>query len=103
VDEGKLVGIITHQDLQQKIPFASFAIDPVRVSDYLTKCPVRQLMTIDPITISSDTKLVDAARLMLERKISTLPVIDEHREGKLVGVITESDIFRAFVKTVDVK
>lgn len=98
VDEGELVGIITLQDLQQKIPFASLAINPLRASNYLTKCPVRQLMSPDPVTISLDTTLVDAAKLMLERKISTLPVMDRDR---LVGIITESDVFRAFVKTAE--
>ena len=52
-------------------------------------------MTRDPVTISSDASIFDAAQLMLENKIGGLPVVDE---GELVGVITESDIFREMVQ-----
>lgn len=54
-------------------------------------------MSLNPKTTSPDTLLVEAAQLMLENNISALPVMDG---GKLVGIITESDIFRAFVELV---
>ena len=52
-------------------------------------------MSLNPKTPSPDTPLVKAAQLMLENNISTLPVMDD---DKLVGIITESDILRAFVE-----
>jgi acetoin utilization protein AcuB len=95
VDQGKLQGIVTLEDLRQKIPFTTFAIDPVRASETLANFPIRQVMATDLKTITPDTPLVEAAKLMLENKISTLPVM---RDEQLAGIITEGDIFRAFVQ-----
>ncbi len=53
-------------------------------------------MTLDPITISVEATISEAAQVMLSEKISGLPVIND--EGKLVGIITESDIFRMVVQ-----
>jgi len=95
VDEGILVGIVTIEDLRQKIPFTAYAIDSTRASDMLANCPISKVMSLNPITIAPRAHLVDAANLMLKHHISTLPVIEC---DKLVGIITESDIFRAFVE-----
>ena len=57
---------------------------------------VVDLMTADVITVSPETPIKAAARLMVRNKVSGLPVVDE--SGKEVGVITESDIFRMVVK-----
>jgi len=98
VDKDTLVGIVTLDDLRGKVPATLIGMDPVRASDILTKLPVRQVMSENPKTITADATLVDAARLMLEFKISALPVMND---AKLIGIITESDIFRALVKRID--
>jgi acetoin utilization protein AcuB len=98
VDNGVLVGIVTLEDLRKMMPASFINIDPVRVSDMLSKMPVRQVMTPEPVTISADAHLVKAAHQMLDHKISALPVMDG---DNLVGIITESDIFRALVKQVE--
>ena len=95
VDNGHLVGIITIEDLRRTEPPTGIGLDLVKITDALSKMIVRQVMTKDPMTISSDLSLIDAAQMMLENKISALPVIEN---DQLVGIITESDIFRAFVK-----
>jgi acetoin utilization protein AcuB len=95
LEDGKLIGIVTIEDLRQKIPFTNFAVDAVRASDLLSHCPVSKVMSHNPKKINPDTSLVVAAQTMLDQKISTLPVLDGQ---KIVGIITESDIFRAFVK-----
>lgn len=97
VENEKLVGIVTIEDLRQKIPPITFALDAVRASDSMAHYPIRQVMSLNPKTTSPDTPLVEAAQLMLENNISSLPVMDG---DKLVGIITESDIFRAFVELV---
>jgi acetoin utilization protein AcuB len=97
VDQDTLVGIVTLEDLRGKAPATLIGMDPVRASDMLTKLPVRHVMSENPKTIPTDATLVEAARLMLEFKISALPVMDG---TKLVGIITESDIFRALVKQI---
>jgi CBS domain-containing protein len=98
VDQDTLVGIVTLEDLRGKIPATLIGMDPVRASDMLTKLPVRHVMTENPKTVPVGATLVEAARLMLEFKISTLPVMDDTR---LAGIITESDIFRALVKQIE--
>jgi len=98
VDDQQLVGIVTIEDLRQKIPFTTFAMDVVKANDVLTNCPISRVMSLNPKTTSPDIALVEAARLMLKHNISTLPVMERE---KLVGIITESDIFRAFVQMVD--
>jgi CBS domain-containing protein len=100
VDNENLVGVITIDDLRQKIPFTTFSLDAVRASDILTNYPIGKIMSLNPKTTSPDTPLVKAAQLMLENNISTLPVMDD---DKLVGIITESDIFRAFVELSEKK
>jgi CBS domain-containing protein len=98
VDQDTLVGIVTLEDLRGKVPAALIGMDPVRTSDLLVKLPVRHVMSENLKTIPADATLVEAARLMLEFKISALPAMDGTR---LVGIITESDIFRALVKQID--
>jgi acetoin utilization protein AcuB len=98
VDEGVLVGIVTLEDIRGKIPDHIIKIDPIRVSDILVKLSVCLVMTRSPKTISPNANLIEAARKMFEYKISTLPVMDG---DKLVGIITESDIFRALVKLLE--
>jgi len=96
VDGEALVGIVTLEDLRRMEPISLPGLDLLRLNDLLSKMPVRRVMSPGPITISPEATLIDAARLMLENKISTLPVI---ADGKVVGIITESDIFRAFVES----
>ncbi len=100
VDNENLVGVITIDDLRQKIPFTTFSLDAVRASDILTHYPIGKIMSLNPKTTSPDIPLVKAAQLMLENNISTLPVMDD---DKLVGIITESDIFHAFVEFAEKK
>ena len=89
------MGIVTLDDLRRTGPIKVPGFDWIHISDVLSKLPVRQLMTKNPKAISPATTLSEAAQLMIEHKISTLPVLDGN---KLVGIITESDIFRAFVE-----
>jgi acetoin utilization protein AcuB len=98
VDHEKLVGIVTLEDLRGKVPSILTSMDPIRANNMLTKLPVCRVMSENPKTIEVNAPLLKAARLMLEFKISTLPVMEG---SKLVGIITESDIFRALVKQLE--
>jgi formylmethanofuran dehydrogenase subunit E len=90
-----LAGIITLEDVRRIEPPTGFGLDLVKITNMLSKITVSQVMTRNPRTIASDAPLIEAARMMLEHKISTLPVVSG---SHLVGIITESDIFQAFVK-----
>ena len=98
VDHEKLVGIVTLEDLRGKVPSILTSMDPLRANNMHTKLPVCRVMSENPKTIEVNATLLKAARLMLEFKISTLPVMEG---SKLVGIITESDIFRALVKQLE--
>ena len=100
VDGEHLVGIVTMEDLRRAEPSTGIGLDLVKITDMLSRMTVRQLMTKDPKTISPEASLVEAARTMLEHDISTLPVM---KAGQLVGIITECDIFRAFVELEEEK
>jgi acetoin utilization protein AcuB len=95
MDKEGLVGIITLEDLRRAEPPTGIGLDLVKITDILSRMTVRQVMAKDPRTITPNVRLIKAARLLLEHKISALPVMDG---SKLVGIITESDIFRAFVE-----
>jgi acetoin utilization protein AcuB len=85
-DYGRMIGILTERDLLKAMA--------ARV--HTSEARVRQWMTEDPLTASADADTEEAAQIMLEHKISGLPVVDG--VGKLVGIITESDIFRLVVR-----
>jgi acetoin utilization protein AcuB len=95
VDDGRLVGIVTWGDIREASASDCTSLDMFELFYLLETLPVRQFMTRDPITVTPITPLARAAQLMLEHKIGGLPVVD-HR-GRLVGIITESDIFRVLV------
>ncbi len=83
-DDGQLVGIVVERDLL------------VAAMRYLqSRVEIGDVMTRNVVTVGPDTDLNEVARTMLERKIGGLPVV-EH--GRLLGIITESDIFKRFVE-----
>ncbi|MCL4835522.1 MAG: CBS domain-containing protein [Caldilineaceae bacterium] len=89
----ELVGIITRSDLLQHVPFFPDEEELEEELPYIN-LTVEEVMSYDPISIESTDTIQAAAELMLEAKISGLPV----RAGnRLVGIITESDIFRLVV------
>lgn len=96
VDKGKLVGIVTRGDLRGAQPSRATSLSIFELHYLVGRITLDQIMTRDPLTVEDNTTVQDAARLMLQRKISGLPVV---HQGKLVGIITESDIFRLVVRT----
>jgi len=94
VDDGVLVGVCTIDDLTQRIPWTTFALNAAHTSEFLSKLPIKMVMSHRLITTTADTSLIDAAKVMLSNEISTLPVL---HNKLVVGIITERDIFRAFV------
>lgn len=87
VEENELVGFITESDLRE-FSFPSMIEEIV----------VHQVMVANPITINVNSSIEEAARLIFENKVGGLPVLNG--KGKLVGVITESDILAAFIEVM---
>lgn len=96
LNEGRLVGIVTRGDIRGAEPSGATSLSIWEVNYLLAKLKIGEIMTTHPISISADETIGEAARLMLEKKISGLPVLDN--AGHLVGIITESDIFRLVVQ-----
>jgi CBS domain-containing protein len=93
--DGRLVGIITRGDVRGAQPSPATSLSIWELNYLLAKLKVEQIMTRDPISVHEDATIGEAARVMLENRVSGLPVIGE--AGRLVGIITESDIFSMVV------
>lgn len=94
--KGKLVGIVSERDLLHAEPSPATSLSIWEIQYLLAKLQVKEIMTKDVITTTPDAPVEDAARLMVTHKIGGLPVVNEHSE--VVGVITETDIFKTFVE-----
>jgi CBS domain-containing protein len=95
VKEGQLVGIVTRGDIRGAQPSEATSLSIFELNYLVSKLTLDQVMTRNPITIRPDETVFDAARLMLQNKIAGLPVVED---GKVVGILTESDIFRMIVR-----
>jgi acetoin utilization protein AcuB len=98
-DGEKLVGIVSERDIKQAAPSPATALEIREIYYLLDKVKVKQIMTRRPYTISSNAPIEEAALILREKKIGCLPVVDE---GKLVGIITETDILDAFIESMGV-
>ena len=96
VDEkGKLVGIVSDKDLLNASPSAATTLSVWEINYLLSKITVKDVMTKDVVTITEDTPIEEAARIMADNKIGGLPVV---RDGKVVGIITETDLFKILLE-----
>ncbi len=91
VNNGQLVGIVTWGDVRRASASDVPSLGHFEAGYLLDKITVARIMTPNPITVTPQTSITEAAEIMLTHKIGGLPVI---AEGKLIGVITGSDIFR---------
>jgi CBS domain-containing protein len=96
VEDGRLVGIITRGDVRGAQPSDATSLSIWELNYLLARLKVREIMTADPLTIGPEATIGEAAQLMLDHKVSGLPVIED--DGRVVGIITESDIFRLVVR-----
>ncbi|MBI5419665.1 MAG: CBS domain-containing protein [Deltaproteobacteria bacterium] len=98
-DGEKLVGILTETDIKQASPSPATALEIREIYYLLDKVKVKQIMTRRPYTISPGAPIEEAALIMREKKVGCLPVIEN---GKLVGILTETDILDAFIDSMGV-
>lgn len=95
---GNLVGVMTLGDIREASPSDATTLSIWELNYLLAKLTIREVMTSNPITIYTTDTIAQAAKLMLENKVSGLPVLDPV-DDTLKGIITESDIFRLVVQT----
>jgi acetoin utilization protein AcuB len=92
---GKLLGIVTDTDLMNASPSEATTLSVWEINYLLSKINVGRVMTKKVVTVTEDTPIEDAARMMADQHIGGLPVM---RDDRLVGIITETDIFRIFLE-----
>lgn len=92
---GHLVGIVSDDDILQASPSPATTLAKWEITELLEGLTIDKIMTKDVVSIPEDTPLEDAARIMADRKIGGLPVM---RNSELVGIITESDLFKVLLQ-----
>jgi len=92
---GKLLGIVTDRDIRLSLPSPATSLSVWEINYLVARMTVASVMTTTVITVDPRRDAREAARLMLYHKIGALPVVDG---GTLLGIITETDLLRAFVK-----
>jgi acetoin utilization protein AcuB len=95
IEEGKLIGIITDRDVRQAAPCYPLLREEDELSRYTQNLKVAAVMTPDPLRISPNASLMEAAKLLDLYGISSLPVVNE---DALVGMISVTDLLRAFIE-----
>ena len=97
MERERLVGIVVEKDLLSNQPSPATTLSVFEIYSLLENLRVRQIMTRPVVTVGGDCPVEEAARIMVEHKIGCLPVM---RDEALVGIITETDIFKALVEVL---
>src|SRR3990170_1756970 len=92
---GHLVGIVSDKDLLHASPSPATSLSVWEITYLMGKITVADVMTKQVITVTEDTPVEDAARIMADNKIGGLPVV---KDGNVIGIITETDLFRLFLE-----
>jgi acetoin utilization protein AcuB len=94
-NENRLLGIVTIGDVRSAEPSPATSLSIWEMNYLLAALKIEKIMTRNPKTISPDSTIGEAARMMLENRISGLPVVDS--QNHVIGILTESDIFSMVV------
>ena len=95
VRDGKLIGIISDRDIKEAAPSKATSLDVHELYYLLSEIKVKDIMTPDPITLRENDSVEKAAVIMLENRISGIPVVDDREH--VIGVITQTDVFKVMI------
>lgn len=95
-DEMKLIGIVSDRDIKEASPSKATTLDMHELTYLLSELKIKDIMTKEPVAVSPMDTIEQVALIMLEKKLTALPVVDWER--KLIGIITEADIFKIFIE-----
>jgi len=93
MQKGKLVGIVSDRDLRRAAPSNATDLEIHEMKYLLDKVKIKEIMTPNPITVRQHDTVAHAAKIMNEKKISGLPVVDQ--TSRVIGVLSRSDILRS--------
>jgi acetoin utilization protein AcuB len=91
-DEGLLVGIVTDRDIRSALPSSATSLSVWEINYLLARLTVGEVMAKAVITVDPDRNVREAARIMIDHKIGSLPVMDGR---EIAGVVTDTDLLRA--------
>jgi acetoin utilization protein AcuB len=93
--KGRMVGIVSEKDLLYASPSPATSLNVYEIGYLLSKLKVAEIMTQELVTVDADASLEEAARIMIDNQVGGLPVT---QDGELVGIITETDIFKTLLE-----
>jgi len=93
-----LVGIVTDRDLRRVLPSVEAGASPEKYQSFMERTTMGDIMTVDPVTCTPDTDVVDVVEIFVERKFGAIPVVDG---DELVAILTQIDVMRAFLKVLE--
>jgi acetoin utilization protein AcuB len=96
-DAGHLVGIVSDRDLAAASPSKATTLSKYEVGYLVSKITMKDVMTRDVLTVQEDTPVEEVARIMADNKIGGIPVM---RGDTMVGIITETDLFKVFLEVL---
>lgn len=92
---GKLIGVVSEKDILKAAPSPVSTLSAYETNYLLSKLTIKKIMSSNPVTISKDTTVEEAARLMVDEDISCLPVLENE---KLVGIVSKTDMFKMLLE-----
>ncbi len=99
-DQGKIIGIVTDRDIKEASPSKATTLDVHELYYLLSEIKIRDIMTKNPFCVNVNGTVEKAAVVMREKKVEGLPVVDD--EDRVVGIITETDIFNVMIEITGV-
>jgi len=100
LEKGKLVGVITDRDLKRASPSDATTLEAHELLYLIANIKVREIMTKNPITVPYNYTIEEAAEILLQAKISGMPVVD--KDGDVIGTITQTDLFKVLISLTGV-
>jgi acetoin utilization protein AcuB len=95
IKDGKLVGIVSERDLLNASPSSVTTLSVWELNYLISKVTVKNVMAKKVVTVDQETPIEEAARIMADKKIGGVPVMNG---GNVVGIITETDLFKVFLE-----